>query len=202
MIIKNTKFFTSIADSRHIPVDGIPEIAISGKSNVGKSTFINFITGSRKLAKTSKDPGRTRLLNYFSCNDNQFYIVDLPGYGFARVSDSEKKKWGILIDGYLQNSKALKNVFVLIDIRRDPSNDDKMLINFLYYHQIAMTIVLTKADKLPKTALMKRKKEIASDLAVGIDNIIVISALEKIGKERIEERIEEILQTDNNKNDT
>ncbi len=193
MIIKNAQFVTSVASDKNILDTGLPEIAVAGKSNVGKSSFINFITNNSKLAKTSKEPGRTRLVNYFACNNNEFMLVDLPGYGFARVSDAEKAKWGTLIEGYLQNSKSLRSVFVLLDIRRTPSDDDTMMINYLHHYCIPMTIIATKADKLSKNELAKNTRTLAQSLAVGIGNIIVTSSFKKTGKEAVFARIEEMI---------
>ena len=194
MLIKQSSFLTSVADIASISGFSVPEIAVAGKSNVGKSSFINFITNNSKLAKTSKDPGRTRLLNYFSINNDSFRFVDLPGYGYARVSNDQKEKWGGLIENYLKSSKNLKNVFLLIDIRREPSADDKMIINFLYAHNIQITLIATKADKFSRSAVIKRKAEIAKALAVGADNIILTSSLHKTGKEEVFARIAQVLE--------
>ena len=170
------------------------EIAVAGKSNVGKSSFINFICHNSKLAKTSKEPGRTRLLNYFVINDGAFYLVDLPGYGYAKVNDEEKAKWGKLIETYFQNSAGLKNVFVLVDIRHDPTENDMQMFKYLYFYNIPFTIIATKADKLSRSACFKRKKEIADYIGVGVDNIFVCSAQEKTGGEAIYDRIRQILE--------
>lgn len=147
-MIKQAKFVTSVADASKMPDYGVPEIAIAGKSNVGKSSFINFMVNQNKLAKTSQEPGRTRLLNYFEINNGEYYFVDLPGYGYAKVNKQEKQKWGGLIENYLRTSNRLINVFVLVDMRHEPTDDDKMLINYLYSYNIPFTIIATKADKL------------------------------------------------------
>ena len=147
-MIKQAKFIISVADGKNIPTYDAPEIAIAGKSNVGKSSFINFMVNQNKLAKTSQEPGRTRLLNYFEINNGEYYFVDLPGYGYAKVNRQEKQKWGALIENYFQTSENLINVFVLVDIRHEPTDDDKMLINYLYSYRIPFTIIATKADKL------------------------------------------------------
>ena len=167
MIIKNAKFVISVADSDKLPSYDKAEIAVAGKSNVGKSSFINFITSNGKLARTSSEPGRTRLLNYFDINGGEFLLVDLPGYGFARVSKEEKAKWGKMIEGYLQKSPTLKHVFVLLDIRHTPSADDKMLLGYLYHFNIPFTVVATKADKLSRMQQQKSKKMIANELCMG-----------------------------------
>lgn len=193
LTIKNAQFVTSVADKSKIMENTVCEIAIAGRSNVGKSSFINFLTNNSRLAKTSKEPGRTRLINYFSCNNGEFMLVDLPGYGFARVSDAEKLKWGDLIEGYLRNSQTLKNVFVLVDIRRDPAKDDIMMINYLHHFAIPFTVIATKADKVSRAEAMQRRRVISTMLAIGVDNIILTSALGKTGKDAVLMRLEEIM---------
>lgn len=193
MIIKNAEFLTSVADSGKLPNFGAPEIAFAGKSNVGKSSFINFLTGNGKLARTSGDPGRTRLLNFFGINGREIVFVDLPGYGFAKVAKTEKAKWGAMIEGYLTGSANLKNVFVLLDVRHEPTADDKMLLNFLYHYNIPFTVIATKCDKLSRAQLTKRRAEIASSVGVGTGNVYMISALKKTGKEEILARLDALL---------
>ena len=193
MIIKNAEFLTSVADSGKLPDFGAPEIAFAGKSNVGKSSFINFLTGNGKLARTSGDPGRTRLLNFFGINGREVVFVDLPGYGFAKVAKTEEAKWGAMIEGYLTGSANLKNVFVLLDVRHEPTADDKMLLNFLYHYNIPFTVIATKCDKLSRAQLTKRRAEIASSVGVGTGNVYMISALKKTGKEEILARLDALL---------
>ena len=193
MIIKNAEFLTSVADSGKLPDFGAPEIAFASKSNVGKSSFINFLTGNGKLARTSGDPGRTRLLNFFGINGREIVFVDLPGYGFAKVAKTEKAKWGAMIEGYLTGSANLKNVFVLLDVRHEPTADDKMLLNFLYHYNIPFTVIATKCDKLSRAQLTKRRAEIASSVGVGTGNVYMISALKKTGKEEILARLDALL---------
>ncbi len=193
-MIKKAVFVTSVGDLRQIKEHYPIEIAVAGKSNVGKSSFINFICNNSKLAKTSKEPGRTRLLNYFKINDGEFVLVDLPGYGFAKVNDKEKEKWGKLIEGYFNASTGLKNVFVLVDIRHDPTANDMQMFKYLYYYNIPFTIIATKADKLSRSAGLKRKKEIADYIGVGVDNIFVCSSHAKTGANEIYERIEQIIK--------
>lgn len=193
MVIKNAEFIVSVADPTKLPDLGAPEIAFAGKSNVGKSSFINFLTGNGKLARTSGDPGRTRLVNFFGVNNGKLVFVDLPGYGFAKVSKSEKAKWGSMIEGYLTGSKNLKNVFVLLDVRHEPTSDDKMLLNFLYHYNIPFTVIATKCDKLSRAQLMKRRREIANAIGVGADNVYMVSALKKTGKEEVLERIDSVI---------
>ena len=188
-MIKKAKFITSVADKSKIYETNAPEFAFAGKSNVGKSSLINYLTGQSKLAKTSSEPGRTRLLNYFEINDGQFYFVDLPGYGYAKVSKDEKIKWGDLIETYLKTSENLKNVFVLLDIRHEPSADDLLLISFLFTLNIPFTIIATKADKLSKMQTRKAVAMLSAETKVGADNIIVTSVTQKKGREEVEKRI-------------
>lgn len=196
MVIKNAEFITSAGTVEQIIKDSTPEIAVVGRSNVGKSSFINFMCNQGRLAKTSKEPGRTRLINYFNVNKGEFVFVDLPGYGFAKVNDNEKAKWGKIIEAYLQESTGLKNVFVLLDIRRDPSPDDVQMLNYLYHYNIPFTIIATKGDKLSRSAGLKRKREIANALKVGIGNVLLTSALSKSGKQEVLDRIEAVLNVE------
>ena len=193
-MIKQAKFVISVADGKTIQDFGAPEIAIAGKSNVGKSSFINFMVDQNKLAKTSSEPGRTRLLNYFEINNGEYYFVDLPGYGYAKVARGEKEKWGVLIENYLRTSKNLINVFVLVDLRHEPTSDDKMLVNYLYTYQIPFTVIATKADKLSRIQQQKCKAVIAASLAIGQSDILVTSAEKKTGKDAVLQRIDHLLE--------
>ena len=193
-MIKQARFIVSVANASEIKDFGAPEIAIAGKSNVGKSSFINFLVNQSKLAKTSSEPGRTRLLNYFEINNGEYYFVDLPGYGYAKAPKGEKEKWGALIENYLRTSKNLINVFVLVDIRHEPSADDKMLINYLYSYHIPFTVIATKADKLSRAQQQKAIGIISSALAMGRSDLLVTSAEKKTGKEAVIERIDNLLK--------
>ena len=193
-MIKQARFIVSVANASEIKDFGAPEIAIAGKSNVGKSSFINFLVNQSKLAKTSSEPGRTRLLNYFEINNGEYYFVDLPGYGYAKAPKGEKEKWGVLIENYLRTSKNLINVFVLVDIRHEPSADDKMLINYLYSYHIPFTVIATKADKLSRAQQQKAIGVISSALAIGRSDLLVTSAEKKTGKEAVIERIDNLLK--------
>lgn len=194
MQIKNAEYKTSVASLSDTFATEAPEIAIAGRSNVGKSSFINMLTGQRKLARASSEPGRTRMINYFSINGGEFFLVDLPGYGYAKVSDSEKEKWGNIIDNYLKNSINLKNVFLVLDIRHAPSALDKQLAYYLSYNNIATTIVATKTDKLSKSAIANQKTVIAKELSVNREDILAVSALDSQGKDSVLERIDIILK--------
>ena len=155
LVIKNAKFVTSAATSAQFIKADKPMIAVCGKSNVGKSTFINMLAGQKRLAKTSAAPGRTRLVNYFDFGE--FYLVDLPGYGYAEVSRAEKAKWAKTLDKFFENKRELAHVFLLLDCRHDPTAEDLQMLSYLNYHVVPFTAVLTKGDKLSKMKLKDRK---------------------------------------------
>lgn len=198
MKIKKAEFLYSAGYPEQLTEHDVPEIAVAGRSNVGKSSFINFLTGNGKLAKTSKEPGRTRLVNYFDVNGGEFLLVDLPGYGFAKVSDDEKAKWAELIEAYFRSPVKLRHVFLLLDIRRDPGESDVRMLNYMYHYAIPFTVILTKADKLSRMQAIDRRRKIAAALKIGSDNIIISSSYAKQGKEDILTRIDEILSIDMN----
>lgn len=194
--IKKSSYVKGVAQYKDCIVSDLPQIAVAGKSNVGKSSFINFLVNDSKLARTSKLPGRTRLINYFLINENteqEFLLADLPGYGFAKVSDAEKLKWADLLEKYLAKEQNLMHVFFLVDIRHDPTRDDVTMYNYLFKNNVPYTIVATKADKISKSQVKNRCRAIANFLKVGADNVIPVSALEKRGKEQIFDRIEKVL---------
>ena len=192
MIVKSARFVTSVADSAKLLGD-LPEIAFVGRSNVGKSSFINCLTNHGKLAKASSEPGRTRLVNYFAINEDYCYFVDLPGYGFARVSDEEKERWSTLIEDYLRNSQQLRNVFVILDIRHKPSELDHMMVNYLNHYRIGFTVIATKVDKIKKSQIARYVKVIADDLCLTPSAIYPVSSDTKYGREKVLERIEQLL---------
>jgi len=166
----------------------MPEIAIVGRSNVGNSSFINAMCNNGKLAKTSSTPGRTRLINFFEIN-SEFMLVDLPGYGFASAGKTEKAKWEGMIDSYFDNSKDLAGVLMLVDIRHTPSDLDVLMIEYLYHYNIPVTIVATKLDKIKKSELARKLTDIAATLKVGKSNIFVTSAQDKVGFDKVLERL-------------
>lgn len=171
-----------------------PEIALVGRSNVGKSSLINALCRQGKLARVSASPGKTRQVNFFEINE-AFYLVDLPGYGFAKVSQQEQTRWAGMIEGYLSRSKSLRHLLFLMDIRHDPSQGDIQMAYWLQHYQIPCTIVATKADKLTRSQ-RKLKADKLSD-AVGMTfrtPTVVFSAQEKLGIRELEQRIGEILQ--------
>lgn len=193
MKIKEATFITSVASKDKFLKVNKPLIAICGKSNVGKSSLINMLANRKKLAKTSVTPGRTRLINYFDFGE--FVLADLPGYGFAKVSKEEKKKWGQLLESFLA-TQDIKLVLSLVDIRHDPTGDDKMMVDYLYHYALPFNLIATKADKLPKTKVKPRLKEIATELCVGIADLTASSAETGFGKEEILTKIEQAISVE------
>ena len=190
MIIKNAKFVTSLDKLRSFPGQGLPEIAMAGKSNVGKSSMINGLARNSKLAKTSSEPGKTRLLNVYKFNDDVL-MVDLPGYGFARAPKSERDKWSAMIEGYLEGSQHLRHVLQLVDIRHTPTSEDQMMVNYLRHYNIPFTVVATKADKLSKAARGRQIPIICRTLVVQPWEIIQYSSEDGTGRDKILALIEE-----------
>lgn len=198
MKIKPATFITSVASASNFYKTDKPIIAVAGKSNVGKSSLINMLAGQKKLAKTSVTPGRTRLINYFDFG--AFVLADLPGYGFAKVSKDEKKKWGALMEEFLRTQK-IDLLLSLVDIRHDPTADDVTMINYLYHYAIPFVLVATKADKLAKTRVKPRLKEIAAFLKVGVADVTASSAEKGVGKQEIFALIEQAVCVDDNANE-
>lgn len=190
-VIKNATFITSAASRSQFITPTKPMIAVCGKSNVGKSSFINMLANQKKLAKTSSAPGRTRLVNYFDFGS--FILADLPGYGFAQVSKSEKAKWAKTLDNFFQDKEHITHVFMLADSRHDPTADDVQMIEYLHYNVIPFTVILTKADKLSKMKLKEHKKAIAADLYMGENNLLATSAETGYGKNDVLAKIAHIL---------
>ena len=190
--IKNATFITSAASKAQFIKPNKPMIAVCGKSNVGKSSFINMLANQKKLAKTSSAPGRTRLVNYFDFGE--FILADLPGYGFAQVSKTEKAKWAKTLDQFFQDKENLAHVFMLADSRHDPTADDVQMIEYLHFHVLPFTVVLTKADKLSKMKLKEHKKAIAADLYMGENNLLATSSETGYGKDDVLTKIAEVLE--------
>src|SRR5690606_23005665 len=149
MKINKAEFITSAVDKSQYPKDNLPEIALAGRSNVGKSSFINKLLGRKHLVRTSSKPGKTRTLNFYKIND-QFYFVDVPGYGYAKVSKKEREKWGRMMEDYFETRKQLKAVVLIIDSRHLPTKDDLQMYEFVMYLNIPLVIIATKVDKLSK----------------------------------------------------
>ena len=191
LVIKNATFITSAARSEQFIKPDKPMIAVCGKSNVGKSSFINMLANRKKLAKTSSEPGRTRLVNYFDFGE--FILADLPGYGFARVSKTEKEKWGKTLDAFFKRKTEVTHVFMLLDARHDPTADDRQMIEFLHYNTIPFTAILTKADKLSKMKIKEHIKAIAADIYLGEGNLIATSAETGYGKDAVLQKLTDII---------
>ena len=189
MTIRSAKFILSLDRLRPFPGQGLPEIAMAGKSNVGKSSMINSVLGNSKLARISSAPGKTRLINFFKVND-QFWLVDLPGYGFAKAPKSERDRWAAMIEGYLQGSEHLKRVLHLVDIRHQPTRDDQMMVEYMRHYDIPFTVVATKADKLSKAARGRSIPVICRTLAVQPWEVIPYSSEDGTGREQVLELLE------------
>lgn len=179
MLVKSASFVTSVADSNFYESD-LFEVAFVGRSNVGKSSLINLISNRRGLAKTSSTPGKTRLINYFLINKN-FLLVDLPGYGYAQVSKSTKTNWADFLEEYLRTSKRLKCVYLLLDIRRTPTEQDEIMMKFLYNNRIPFKIVVTKTDTLSKAQVSNNLFIICQKLGINKADIILTSSADKTG---------------------
>ena len=191
MVIKSAEFVTSVADKNYYKSD-LNEVAFVGRSNVGKSSLINFIVGRKKLAKTSSMPGKTSLINYFLVN-KQFLLVDLPGYGYAEVSKNQKTNWGDFLEDYLKTSEKLKCVYLLLDIRRTPTNQDEQMLNFLYFNRISTKVVVTKIDTLSKAQVSNQLQIICSKLGITRKDIIVTSSQDKEGHKELLDSIEQFV---------
>ena len=192
MEIKTADFVTSMAQYGAFAGRGLPQIAVAGKSNVGKSSFINYFAHDGKLARVSKQPGRTKMINYFLIN-REFILADLPGYGFARVSQEEKRRWAELIDDYLANEPDICLVIFLVDIRHDPTQDDMIMYNFLFKTGLPFVVVATKSDKLSKSQIKPQLSRIANIFKLGVDNVLAISNENKTGMEAVYAKIEQAL---------
>lgn len=198
MRITEAKFVASFADVKSYLAKtggaGVPEFCFVGRSNVGKSTLINMLTSRRDLARTSSTPGRTRLINLFELNGGQFRFTDLPGYGFALASKTEKAAWDGLMDGYLRGSKSLIHAFVLLDIRREPSDLDIRMTKYFYVYGIPFTAVATKCDKISRAQADRSVRLISSALSLGKDDIILTDR-SGTGRDKLLERIDCVLSS-------
>ena len=185
MIISKSEFIISAVKREQYPTDGRNEVAFVGRSNVGKSSIINALTNRRKLAKVSQTPGKTRLINFFLINDG-FYLVDLPGYGYAKVSKSEKASWGKTIETYLTGREELKKVILLVDSRHKPTADDIMMYEWIKHFNYECVVVATKSDKLSNNELVKSRKLIRETLKLGEnEQLHFFSSLNKKGKDEL-----------------
>lgn len=190
MKIISAEFIKSATKPSEYPQGNFPEVAIAGKSNVGKSSLINVLVNRKNLAKTSSSPGRTQMINFFRVN-GKISLVDLPGYGYAKVSLQVRKTWKPMVESYLQTRKEVRLVILILDARRGASPDDLALLDWLNYHQIPSLIVLTKADKLSQIERARQKKDLAEIPLLSKKPISFFSALTGEGKEELWKRIQE-----------
>ena len=193
MNVKKAEIVMSAVSPKQYPDTYLPEIALAGRSNVGKSSFINTLLGRKNLARTSSQPGKTQTLNFYWINED-FYFVDVPGYGYAKVSKKERAKWGAMINEYLLQREELRAVVSLIDLRHEPTKEDVQMYDFLKYYELPVIVVATKADKVPKN---KRQQHVAAiKKAISFDendDFIVFSSQDKTGKDEAWQAIESYL---------
>ena len=192
MVIKNVSLDIVCGITSKLPDTGRPEVAFAGKSNVGKSSLINSLVNRKALARTSAQPGKTQTINFYNINES-IYLVDLPGYGYAKVPQSEKETWGKMIERYLHTSKVLKAVFLLVDIRHDPSANDKMMYDWVVHNGYNPIIIATKMDKLKRSQIQKNLKAIKTGLNLRPGSIMIpFSAETKQGRDEIWALIDEL----------
>ncbi len=190
MIIKNINLETVCGITSSIPENQLPEIAFAGKSNVGKSSLINALMNRKSYARISATPGKTQTINFYNINE-QLYLVDLPGYGYAKVSEKEKKEWGKLVERYLHGSGQLLAVFLLIDIRHDPSANDRMMYEWITAQGYRPIIIATKLDKIKRSQKEKQLKAIRQGLGLAKETVMIpFSAVTKQGRDEIWELVE------------
>ena len=193
MIIKNVNLETVCGITSRLPENELPEIAFAGKSNVGKSSLINGLLNRKALARTSAQPGKTQTINFYNVNQ-AMYLVDLPGYGYAKVTQEIREKWGKLIERYLHGSRQLKAVFLLIDVRHEPSENDKRMYEWIVWNGYDPIIIATKLDKINRSQIQKQVRLIRTTLQAGADTQIVpYSAQTKQGREEIYEILDGVL---------
>mgnify|MGYP005804258395 FL=1 len=190
MIIKTVNLETVCGITSKLPENTLPEFAFAGKSNVGKSSLINALMNRKSYARTSGQPGKTQTINFYRINDDM-YFVDLPGYGYAKVSLEEKARWGKMIENYLHKSAMLKKVFLLVDIRHEPSENDKMMYDWIVHNGYQPVIIATKLDKLKRSQVAKQVKQIQMGLGLSKEDILIpFSAETKQGRDQIWELLE------------
>ena len=191
MVIKSVNLETVCGVTSTLPVNDKPEFAFAGKSNVGKSSLINALMNRKAYARTSAQPGKTQTINFYNINDAMYY-VDLPGYGYAKVSQTEKEKWGKMIERYLHKSQQIRQVFLLIDIRHEPGANDKQMYEWIVYNGYRPVIIATKLDKINRSQIQKHVKMVRTGLGMQKDDILIpFSAETKQGREEIWALIEQ-----------
>ncbi len=193
MNVNNAELEIVCGITSKLPATKLPEIAFAGKSNVGKSSLINSLINRKSLARTSSQPGKTRTINFYNI-EKTLYFVDLPGYGYAGVSHDTREKWGDMIENYLKNSKQLKAIFLLVDIRHEPSANDRLMYDFICQSGFRPIVIATKSDKINRSQLKKQTALVKNGLGADQDTVIVpFSSMTKAGKEEIWEIIESFL---------
>ncbi|MCI5533420.1 MAG: ribosome biogenesis GTP-binding protein YihA/YsxC [Firmicutes bacterium] len=194
MIIKKAELETVAVKRSQYPEDNVPEIAFAGRSNVGKSSLLNLLTNRKSLARVSGAPGKTRTINFYRIND-EFRIVDLPGYGYAKISKSISENWGDMMEEYFQNRQGLKKVVQLVDIRHAPSAQDVQMYEYLRHYGLDGLVVATKADKVSRNEMQKCMKTIRQTLKLGPDDLVIpVSALKRQGHDNLLAEIEKLLE--------
>ncbi len=189
MIIKSSEYVTSCVKKEQYPNQTLPEFIFMGRSNVGKSSFINALCNRKNLAYTSSKPGKTLTLNFYKIN-NSFYFIDVPGYGYAARALNNRLEFGKMIEEYLDNSNLLKICFLIVDLRHKPTEDDQLMYNYLVHLGLDPVVIATKADKIPKMQISKYKKVVKETLNLKEENLIVFSSLTKLGLEEVHNLIE------------
>lgn len=202
MVIKSAELKNVVGvTTRKLPDTGLPEIAFAGRSNVGKSSLINALLQRKSLARTSSTPGKTQTMNYYKVNDDVFF-VDLPGYGYAHVKTDFRRSWGPMIERYLEKSEGLRSVFLLIDVRRIPNEDDSMMYEWIVNAGFKPVIIVTKADKVKRSQIKKAMLEIKNALRITEDtDMFLFSAVNRTGRDEIMEKIDSIIEEDGHDKD-
>jgi len=196
LVIRNLEFIGGMSEKQGWrPESSLPEIAFAGRSNVGKSSLLNVLVRRKSFARVSRTPGRTREINFFRVN-NAFVLVDLPGYGYARISKEQKAEWKPLIEAYLRRTTQLRGIVLLLDIRREPSDDDRAMLDFLAELEVPTIVALTKTDKLSKLAAQGRVAEISRALSLESDQVIPFSAVSGEGRVELLEAITDLLEAE------
>ena len=192
MIVKSANYVIGGTKSQHFPTDNLPELLFVGRSNVGKSSFINALC-NKTIARTSSNPGKTQVINFFLINE-KFYFVDVPGYGYAKVSKTKIEEFGKMIENYITNRETLKAVFLLVDFKVGPTSDDLLMYEFLKFYNKKIYIICTKSDKVNMSNRVKAKKNILSKLDIDESSLLITSSDNKIGIDKILDLIEEIVE--------
>lgn len=183
MMVTKAELVSMGMTAEHFPTDGLPEILLSGRSNVGKSSFINTMTNRKNLAYTSSKPGKTQTLNFYRIND-AFYFVDVPGYGYAKVSQKKRQAFGRMIEGYIQTRKELRLAILIVDLRHPPTEDDVLMYNYFKHYHIPVLVIATKADKIGKTLRPRHQKVLHATLGIQPeDHVVLFSSVTKEGRE-------------------